>query len=76
LQRDQALYIAMLVGVAALAAAAGRPDVSLADQGMSLPDRGLSPPAGAGTPPLPAGPAPDLAFAFTSQVVGYIEPCG
>jgi hypothetical protein len=57
----------MLVGAAALAAAEER-------QGMSLPDPGQSLPAGA--PPLPAGPAPDLTLAFTSQVVGYIEPCG
>ncbi len=25
---------------------------------------------------LPAGPAPDLDLVFTSQVIGWIEPCG
>ncbi len=25
---------------------------------------------------LPAGPAPDLNLVFTSQVIGWIEPCG
>jgi hypothetical protein len=32
--------------------------------------------AGGVPPPLPAGPAPDLNLVFTSQVVGWIEPCG
>jgi hypothetical protein len=27
-------------------------------------------------PPLPPGPAPDLNLVFTSQVVGWVEPCG
>ncbi|MCZ6696184.1 MAG: hypothetical protein O7A63_06555 [Acidobacteria bacterium] len=27
-------------------------------------------------PLLPAGPAPDLSLVFTSQVVGWVEPCG
>ncbi len=26
--------------------------------------------------PLPQGPAPDLALVYTSQVKGWIEPCG
>ncbi|MEE9292495.1 MAG: hypothetical protein V3U83_06155 [Acidobacteriota bacterium] len=25
---------------------------------------------------LPGGPAPDLNLVFTSQVIGWIEPCG
>lgn len=25
---------------------------------------------------IPGGPAPDLNLVFTSQVVGWIEPCG
>jgi hypothetical protein len=33
-------------------------------------------PAIPGPPPLPTGPAPDLDLVFTSQVIGYIEPCG
>jgi len=38
---------------------------------------GISLPAGAAAPPpLPAGPAPDLALVFSSQVVGWVEPCG
>jgi hypothetical protein len=38
---------------------------------------GVSMPAGiAAPPPLPPGPAPDLALIFSSQVVGWIEPCG
>ena len=28
------------------------------------------------TPPLAAGPIPDLNLLFTSQVAGWIEPCG
>jgi hypothetical protein len=27
-------------------------------------------------PPLASGPIPDLELLFTSQVVGWIEPCG
>lgn len=27
-------------------------------------------------PPLASGPAPDLELLFTSQVAGWIEPCG
>ncbi len=27
-------------------------------------------------PPLAKGPAPDLDLVFTSQVIGWIEPCG
>jgi hypothetical protein len=27
-------------------------------------------------PPLAAGPIPDLELLFTSQVAGWIEPCG
>jgi hypothetical protein len=28
------------------------------------------------SPPLAAGPIPDLDLLFTSQVAGWIEPCG
>jgi len=27
-------------------------------------------------PPITGGPAPDLALVFSSQVAGWIEPCG
>jgi len=27
-------------------------------------------------PPLAAGPVPDLDLLFTSQVAGWVEPCG
>lgn len=27
-------------------------------------------------PPLASGPVPDLELLFTSQVAGWIEPCG
>jgi hypothetical protein len=37
----------------------------------------LIPPQAPSTPPpLSTGPAPDLDLMFTSQVIGYIEPCG
>lgn len=69
--KQNILYLLLLAGVAAAVAAAEPPPAS--PQGMSLP-AGTGVPAA--PPPLPAGPAPDLVIAFTSQVVGYIEPCG
>ncbi len=27
-------------------------------------------------PPIAPGPAPDLALVFSSQVAGWVEPCG
>jgi len=41
--------------------------------------QGISRPAAAvpaASAPLPGGPAPDLDLVFTSQVIGWIEPCG
>lgn len=65
------LYVALLAGVVAGAAA---------QQGQFLPAQGQSQPSGtsipSAPPPLPAGPAADLTIALTSQVVGYVEPCG
>jgi hypothetical protein len=42
------------------------------------PAQGMSLPAGApqAAPPLPGGTAPDLDLVVTSQVAGWIEPCG
>lgn len=55
---------------AAVAVAAGG-----APQGQGTPV--AEPPAApSAPPPLPGGPAPDLTIAFTSYVVGYVEPCG
>jgi len=41
--------------------------------------KGMSVPAGeptAASAPLPGGPAADLDLVFSSQVIGWIEPCG
>jgi hypothetical protein len=56
------LFLAFLAGPQAL------------PQGLSVPANPNQPAASA--PPLGTGPAPDLDLVFTSQVVGYIEPCG
>ena len=55
------LFLALLSGPHAL------------PQGLSVPANPNQPTA---APPLATGPAPDLDLVFTSQVVGYIEPCG
>jgi len=56
------LFLALLAGAPAL------------PQGLPVPAKPNAPATAA--PPLPTGPAADLDLVFTSQVVGYIEPCG
>lgn len=68
--------------LAALMAASGSfvVDPGAARQPGSAPSAPPAPvgPASSQTPapPLAEGPAPDLALAFTAQVIGWIEPCG
>jgi len=69
-----ALSLAAVMGVAS-----GRGRQTGPQTGTSLPIQGMSvapPEAPQVPPPLPAGPAPDLDLVFSSQVAGWIEPCG
>jgi hypothetical protein len=69
-----ALSLAAVLGVAS-----GRGRQAGPQPGGSLPIQGMSvapPETPQVPPPLPAGPAPDLDLVFTSQVAGWIEPCG
>ncbi len=70
------LSILFLAAVLTAARARGRQEAPPGPpiEGMTAP----SPPPQAPTmpPPLPGGQAPDLDLVFTSQVAGWIEPCG
>ncbi len=74
------LSIAFLAAILGVARARGRQESAPAPapEQPALPIEGISapPPAAKIPPPLPAGPAPDLDLVFTSQVAGWIEPCG
>jgi hypothetical protein len=61
--------VSAFLAAAVAVAAAGAPQV----QGTPVGETTAAP---SGPPPLPGGPAPDLTIAFTSYVVGYVEPCG
>jgi len=80
--RPWTLFLAtagFVMAVLTLARAHGRQETAPgAPQGLPLPVEGMSTPAPPPMvpPPLPGGPAPDLDLVFTSQVAGWIEPCG
>ena len=68
--RNAALLVILAVALVPLTAGEKPPQIA---QGMSTP---ATPWSDYMSAPLPGGPAPDLDLVFTSQVLGWIEPCG
>ena len=72
--RDRGVVIGLVGAIVALAAVAGR-GAGAAEGQTPAPEAPVSVPTQL-PPPLAPGPVADLDLLFTSQVVGWIEPCG